>query len=96
MGQIAREIPPDAWNVRQIVALAVAFGESGEDAEDLGVALAAEAMGTRPDLRGALVQIDPPVFVLAGAADRAYPPTAQEELARSLPGARFAGSQGRA
>ena len=55
-----------------------------------GVALAAEAMGTRPDLRGALVQIDPPVFVLAGAADRAYPPTAQEELARSLPGARFA------
>lgn len=55
-----------------------------------GVALAAEAMGTRPDLRGALVQIDPPVFVLAGSADRAYPPTEQEELARALPGARFA------
>lgn len=55
-----------------------------------GVALAAEAMGTRPDLRGALVQIDPPVFVLAGSADRAYPPAAQEELARSLPGAKFA------
>lgn len=54
-----------------------------------GVALAAEAMGTRPDLRGALVQIEPPVLVLAGAADRAYPPTAQRELAQSLPGARF-------
>ena len=54
-----------------------------------GVALAAEAMGTRPDLRGALVQIEPPVLVLAGAADRAYPPTAQLELAHSLPGARF-------
>lgn len=54
-----------------------------------GVALAAEAMGTRPDLRGALVQIDPPVFVLAGSADRAYPPDTQEELARSLPGAKF-------
>jgi len=54
-----------------------------------GVALAAEAMGTRPDLRGALVQIEPPVLVLAGAADRAYPPTAQRELAQSLPAARF-------
>ena len=54
-----------------------------------GVALAAEAMGTRPDLRGALVQIEPPVLVLAGAADRAYPPNTQLELAHSLPGARF-------
>lgn len=59
-----------------------------------GVALAAEAMGTRPDLRGALVQIEPPVFVLAGSKDRAYPPSAQEELARSLPGARFAKVEG--
>ncbi len=54
-----------------------------------GVALAAEAMGTRPDLRGALVQIEPPVLVLAGEADRAYPPTTQRELAQSLPVARF-------
>lgn len=54
-----------------------------------GVALAAEAMGTRPDLRGALVQIEPPVLVVAGAADRVYPPTAQRELAQSLPVARF-------
>lgn len=54
-----------------------------------GVALAAEAMGTRPDLRGALVQIEPPVLVLAGATDRAYPPTTQRELAQSLPVARF-------
>ena len=54
-----------------------------------GVALAAEAMGTRPDLRGALVQIEPPVLVLAGSGDRAYPPTTQRELAQSLPGARF-------
>ena len=54
-----------------------------------GVALSAEAMGTRPDLRGALVQIEPPVLVLAGAADRAYPPTTQRELAQSLPVARF-------
>jgi len=54
-----------------------------------GVALAAEAMGTRPDLRGALVQIEPPVLVLAGDADRAYPPGTQRELAQSLPAARF-------
>ena len=54
-----------------------------------GVALAAEAMGTRPDLRGALVQVETPVLVIAGAADRAYPPTTQRELAHALPGARF-------
>ncbi len=54
-----------------------------------GVALAAEAMGTRPDLRGALVQIEPPVLVLAGDGDRAYPPGTQRELAQSLPAARF-------
>ena len=54
-----------------------------------GVALAAEAMGTRPDLRGALVQVETPVLVIAGAAERAYPPTTQRELAHALPGARF-------
>jgi 3-oxoadipate enol-lactonase len=54
-----------------------------------GVALSAEAMSTRPDLRGALVQVQPPVRVIAGAADRATPPGEQRELAGWLRAARF-------
>lgn len=54
-----------------------------------GVALAAEAMGTRPDWRGALAQVDAPVVVLAGAADRAVPVEEQRELSAWINGARF-------
>lgn len=54
-----------------------------------GVALAAEAMGTRPDVRGALAQIDAPVLVLAGAADRAVPAEVQRELSAWMTNARF-------
>jgi len=54
-----------------------------------GVALALEAMGTRPDWRGALPQVHAPVLVLAGAADRAVPPEAQRELSAWIQGARF-------
>jgi pimeloyl-ACP methyl ester carboxylesterase len=54
-----------------------------------GVALAAEAMGTRPDVRGALAQVDAPVLVLAGAADRAVPAEAQRELSAWINNARF-------
>ena len=54
-----------------------------------GVALALEAMGTRPDWRGALPQVHAPVIVLAGAADRAVPPEAQRELSAWIQGARF-------
>ena len=54
-----------------------------------GVALAAEAMGTRPDVRGALAQVDAPVLVLAGAADRAVPAEAQRELSAWMTNARF-------
>jgi 3-oxoadipate enol-lactonase len=46
-----------------------------------GIALAAEAMATRPDWRGALGQIDVPVVVVAGSADKASPPDLQREFA---------------
>jgi pimeloyl-ACP methyl ester carboxylesterase len=54
-----------------------------------GVALAAEAMGTRPDVRGALTQVDAPVMVLAGGADRAVPLEVQRELSAWMTNARF-------
>lgn len=54
-----------------------------------GVALAAEALGTRPDWRGALAQVDAPVIVLAGGADRAVPVEEQRELSAWIHGARF-------
>jgi len=54
-----------------------------------GVALAAEAMSTRPDWRGALAQVEVPVEILAGAADRAAPPKSQRELAVWIRGAHF-------
>ncbi|MGD9573515.1 MAG: alpha/beta fold hydrolase [Thermoleophilia bacterium] len=54
-----------------------------------GVALAAEAMGTRPDWRGALAQVDAPVIVLAGSADRAVPAEVQRELSAWIQNARF-------
>jgi 3-oxoadipate enol-lactonase len=54
-----------------------------------GPALAAEAMGTRPDWRGALAQVDAPVIVLAGSADRAVPAELQRELSAWMQNARF-------
>ncbi|WP_217914391.1 alpha/beta fold hydrolase [Miltoncostaea marina] len=54
-----------------------------------GAALAAEAMGTRPDWRGALAQVDAPVIVVAGAADRAVPAEVQRELSAWMQNARF-------
>jgi 3-oxoadipate enol-lactonase len=54
-----------------------------------GVALAAEAMGTRPDWRGALAQVDAPVIVLAGGADRAVPAEVQRELSAWIHNSRF-------
>jgi 3-oxoadipate enol-lactonase len=54
-----------------------------------GAALAAEAMGTRPDWRGALAQVDAPVIVVAGSADRAVPAEIQRELSVWMQNARF-------
>ena len=54
-----------------------------------GVALSAEAMGTRPDWRGALAQVDAPVIVLAGSPDRAVPAEMQRELSVWIQNARF-------
>ena len=54
-----------------------------------GAALAAEAMGTRPDWRGALAQVDAPVIVIAGSADRAVPAEMQRELSVWMQNARF-------
>ena len=59
-------------------------GEGGE-----GIALSIEAMGSRPDWRGALAQVHSPVMVLAGGADRAVPPDDQRELSMWIDGARF-------
>lgn len=46
-------------------------------------------MGTRPDWRGALAQVDAPVIVLAGGADRAVPAEMQRELSVWMQNARF-------
>jgi 3-oxoadipate enol-lactonase len=54
-----------------------------------GIALATEALGMRPDWRGALAQVDVPAIVLAGAADRAVPAEVQRELSAWIRNARF-------
>lgn len=59
----------------------------GSQAE--GIALATEALGMRPDWRGALAQVDVPAIVLAGAADRAVPADVQRELSAWIRNARF-------
>lgn len=59
----------------------------GSEAE--GIALATEALGMRPDWRGALAQVDVPAIVLAGAADRAVPADVQRELSAWIRNARF-------
>ncbi|MCB0880769.1 MAG: alpha/beta fold hydrolase [Thermoleophilia bacterium] len=46
-----------------------------------GWALATEALGCRPDWRGALAQLSAPTIVIAGAHDRAAPPAQQREIA---------------
>ncbi|MBI2684080.1 MAG: alpha/beta fold hydrolase [Actinobacteria bacterium] len=53
-----------------------------------GIALASEAMATRPDWRGALAQVDVPVVVVAGSDDRAASPSSQREFAMWLRGTR--------
>lgn len=60
-----------------------------ERARDEGQALAAEAMATRPDWRGALAQVDAPVAIIAGSDDRAVPAQDQRELAIWLRAATF-------
>ncbi|MEQ8833973.1 MAG: alpha/beta fold hydrolase [Miltoncostaeaceae bacterium] len=59
----------------------------GSNAE--GVALATEALGLKPDWRGALAQVDVPAIVLAGETDRAVPAEVQRELAVWIRNARF-------
>ncbi|MSO44065.1 MAG: alpha/beta fold hydrolase [Thermoleophilia bacterium] len=56
---------------------------------DEGQALAAEAMATRPDWRGALAQVDAPVVIIAGSKDKAVPTQDQRELAIWLRAATF-------
>jgi pimeloyl-ACP methyl ester carboxylesterase len=53
------------------------------------MALSAEAMGTRPDWRGALVQVEGSAVVLAGSRDRVAPLAIQRELAAWMPGTQF-------
>ena len=54
-----------------------------------GLALAAEALGRRPDWRRAFSQVAVPVIVLAGNRDTTVPPGAQRELAAWFPDGRF-------
>ncbi len=61
---------------------------------DEGQALAAEAMATRPDWRGALAQVDSPVAIVAGENDRAVPVQDQRELAIWLRAATFDVAEG--
>lgn len=58
-------------------------------AEAEGIALATEALGLKPDWRGALAQVDVPAIVLAGESDRAVPAPVQRELAQWIRNARF-------
>ncbi len=74
----------DRW-IRAARGIRERLGEGGE-----GIALAAEAMGTRPDWRGALPQIETPAIVLAGADDRVVAVEAQRELGAWIRGSRFA------
>lgn len=64
----------------------------GENAE--GIALASEAMATRPDWRGALGQVDVPVVIVAGSEDKAVPPDMQREFALWLRATHFHVIQG--
>jgi len=73
----------DRW-IRAARGIRERLGEPGE-----GIALAAEAMGTRPDWRGALPQIETPTIVLAGEDDRVVSAEAQRELSAWIRGSRF-------
>jgi 3-oxoadipate enol-lactonase len=59
-----------------------------EELDAEGMALAAEAFGSRPDWRGALSQVAAPVTVVAGADDGVARVAAQRQLAVWIPGAR--------
>lgn len=74
----------DRW-IRAARGIRERLGDGGE-----GIALAAEAMGTRPDWRGALPQIETPAIVLAGADDHVVSVEAQRELGAWIRGSRFA------
>jgi 3-oxoadipate enol-lactonase len=79
-GLVVSGVSPRAENLDQQdrwVRVARALRERGEQ----GMALAAEAISTRPDWRGALPQLDVPAIVLAGSGDRAAPAKLQKELA---------------
>lgn len=73
----------DKW-IRAARGVRERLGDAGE-----GIALAAEAMGTRPDWRGALPQIEAPTAILAGADDHVVPVDAQRELGAWIRGSRF-------
>ncbi len=55
-----------------------------------GVAAAARGMAQRRDFTQLVTQFDIPVLVLTGELDVLSPPSAMEELARSIPGAELA------
>ena len=59
-----------------------------------GLALAAEAMATRPDLRGALSHVEVPTMIIAGASDRATPPEVQREFVSLIRGSNFRIAEG--
>lgn len=80
--------PEDARGQDRMARVARALRERG-GAQAEGIALATEALGMRPDWRGALAQVDVPAIVLAGAADRAVPAEAQRELSAWIRDARF-------
>jgi hypothetical protein len=52
MLQIAFEIPPDPWQVGEILALAVAHGQPREDAKDFRVALGSECRVSKAEFSG--------------------------------------------
>lgn len=54
-----------------------------------GAFLAVDAVANRGDLRSLLPKISTPTMVISGDGDRALPPAKGEEIAQSIPGARY-------
>lgn len=79
---VARWFTPAFTNIAQWRAMLVATPAQGYAACCEAIA----ALDLRPALRG----ISAPTLVIAGAADPATPPELGEQIARAVPGARFA------
>lgn len=100
----SRLAPLDAGQTLQALAPGLVAAMVGDEADQAGLALAAEIMGRTPassyrdslramldfDQRGVLPHITIPVLVLSGARDQNAPPAGMQRMAARIPGARYA------